>query len=100
MSPKLDESRFRNDIVLTIPHITEKSRLMGENGAYAFEVSRGATKNMVKRSVEDLYHVHVEHVRIINIPKKPRRRGLTSGSKGGYKKAIVSLRKSETIEMF
>jgi len=87
-------------MVLVKPHITEKSRDIASTGAFVFEVREDATKYTVKQSVEQLYNVHVTGVRMVNIPTKPRRRGLTSGRKGGYKKAIVSLRKGETIELF
>lgn len=82
------------------PHITEKSRIISDTGAFVFEVKADATKYTVRQSIEQLYNVQVTGVRMINIPTKPRRRGLTSGRKGGYKKAIVSLKKGETIELF
>lgn len=87
-------------MVLIKPHITEKSRDISDSGAFVFEVKPEATKYTVRESIEQLYNVHVEAIRMINVPTKPRRRGLTSGRKGGYKKAIVSLKKGETIELF
>lgn len=92
--------KYKEDMVLVAPHITEKSRFASEAGGYVFRVLPEADKRTVKNSVEHFYHVDVDRVRIIHIPGKPRKRGLTSGSKKGYKKAIVILREGQKIDMF
>ncbi|MEK7480905.1 MAG: 50S ribosomal protein L23 [Patescibacteria group bacterium] len=80
------------------PHITERSRDMSHQGAYVFRVLPFATKPMVKEAVEALYRITVDAVRMMRVPPKPRRRGLTRGTKKGYKKAIVVLRAGQRIE--
>jgi large subunit ribosomal protein L23 len=85
---------------LIAPHITEKSRDMSHKGGYIFEVRDDATKATVKDSVERMYKVHVMDVRMITMPGKPRRRGLTKGLKKGYKKAVVRLKSGESIDLF
>lgn len=82
------------------PHVTERSRQNSQRGVYMFRVSEEATKHTIKRAIEALYRVAVERVRVMRIPSKPRRRGLTRGTKKGYKKAAVTLRKGEHIDLF
>ena len=67
---------------------------------YVFRVAEGATKHTIKQAIEAIYRVAVQRVRVTRIPSKPRRRGLTRGTKKGYKKAAVTLRKGEHIELF
>lgn len=86
--------------VLISPHITERARMLAEEGQYTFRIHPYATKRQVKESVEDLYKVHVEHVQLTKVHEKLRRRGLTEGVKKGYKKAVVALRKGEAIDIF
>lgn len=82
------------------PHVTERSRQMSHSGVYVFRVSEEATKHTIKQAIEALYRVGVERVRVMRIPSKPRRRGLTRGTKKGYKKAAVTLRAGDHIELF
>lgn len=96
---RIVEERYHEGLVLEAPHITEKSRDLSLGRGYVFRVKGNATKKDVEHSVEQLYHVHVERVRMVTLPGKPRRRGLTQGRKKGYKKAIVSLRDGESIDL-
>ena len=57
-----------------------------------------ANKIAVAKEVSKTYNVKVVNVNIINIPKKARRVGKTSGFKTGYKKAVVTLAPGQTIE--
>jgi len=86
--------------VLIAPHITEKSNVATGNGCYTFRVEKNATGMRVKEAIEKTYKVHVEDVHLIALPAKPRRRGLTKSHTSGYKKAIVSLKKGEHIDLF
>ncbi|MDD5146727.1 MAG: 50S ribosomal protein L23 [Candidatus Pacebacteria bacterium] len=85
--------------VLKHPHITEKATKLGENNQYIFKVFDRANKSEVKKAVEEVYSVNVVDVKIINIPAKKRRLGRTEGYKAGYKKAIVKIKKDQTIEI-
>ncbi len=86
-------------LVLKSPHITEKATaLMGKN-QYVFKIFPKANKQMIKRAVEQIYDVDVVNVRIVSIPGKQKRLGKTKGWKQGYRKAIVSLKKGDEIEM-
>ncbi len=86
--------------VLVAPHVTERARDASLVGQYTFRIAERASKRDVKDSVEKMYGVHVERVRIIAGHEKPRRRGLTWGTKKGYKKAVVALRSGEAIDIF
>lgn len=85
--------------VLSRPQITEKASLLQESNQYIFQVFKTATKPEVKKAVEEVYGVNVEQVRIINVDRKRKRLGRTTGWKKGYKKAIVKLRKGQDIEI-
>lgn len=86
--------------VLIAPHVTERARQLSEIGQYVFRIATTANKQAVRKAVERAYKVHVTGVRIVTAHEKPRRRGLTEGVKRGYKKAVVALRKGETIDIF
>ena len=85
--------------VVSKPHISEKATTLGENSQYTFDVYQGANKNRVKDAVQRIYNVDVLSVNIINIPGKRRRLGRSIGFKKGYKKAIVTIKKDQKIEI-
>ncbi len=79
-------------------YVSEKaSTLLGLN-QYVFKVHDGATKNEIKKQVENLFNVKVKHVRIINLPSKRRDIGRYPGVKSGFRKAIVALKEGYSIE--
>jgi large subunit ribosomal protein L23 len=87
------------------PHITEKAyaTISEEKGAvsqYTFKIARTLTKEIVKRYVEKTYKVHVEDVRIINLPGKQRVFKGHRGATQARKKAIVRLQPGERIAAF
>ncbi len=85
--------------ILYRPLVTEKSvNLSSDKNQYAFAVAPGATKNEVKKTVQDLYGVKVARVNILNTKGKKRRVGGHEGWKPGFKKAIVFLAEGEKIE--
>lgn len=81
------------------PVVTEKSALLASIGDYTFRVASGATKQDVWKAVEGQFRVHVTGVRMVTIPPKIRRRGRTVGEVSGYRKAIVSLKAGEQIDL-
>lgn len=83
--------------VLTQPIITEKATL---SGTYVFEVASKANKAEVKKAVELLYGVTPEHVRIMNVKGKTIRWNARQGKRQDWKKAIVRLKKGETINVY
>ena len=81
------------------PHISEKSSDLAEKNQYIFKVFPKANKIQIKKVIEQIYGVNVLKVRIINIPKKPKKMGKTPGWKKGYKKAIVKIKKGQKIDI-
>ena len=86
-------------LILEAPHITEKATNLAEKNQYVFRVWKGANKNEVKKTIENLYKVKVLDVKIINVPAKQRRLGRISGWKRGFKKAIVKIKAGQKIEV-
>lgn len=85
--------------LLKSPHITEKSSVMQADGKYVFKVSGVANKNEIKKAMESIFKVKVTGVNIINARKKRVRLGRHEGWSGGFKKAIVTLKKGDKIEI-
>ena len=90
------------ETVLSRPRITEKAYALNALNQYVFVVSPRATKGTVKTAVEEAYGVHVTQVRMIHLPKKKSSSNVSrnAGFKKSLKKAIVSLGKGETLELF
>lgn len=86
--------------ILIEPWITEEATRIAELNKYIFKVAKNANKNEIKKAVEDVYNVKVKEVNTINIHRKKRIRGRTTGWKPGYKKAIVSVKEGDKIEFF
>jgi large subunit ribosomal protein L23 len=86
--------------VLIRPVISEKSYEQIAQNQYTFKVHKNAHKTQVRQAVEQLFDVKVERVNIVKVQAKPKRRGRILGAKPGWKKAIVQLRKGDTIEIF
>lgn len=95
---KSKEGKFSYDIVKD-PHISEKVTNLSEKNKYVFKVYKDANKTEIKRSVEGIYGVDVLYVNLIKIPKKKRRLGGTEGFKKGYRKAVVTIREGQKIEI-
>jgi large subunit ribosomal protein L23 len=86
--------------VLLKPWITESSTNLAPLNKYVFLVDKKADKKKITQAVENLYKVKVAAVNIINMPKKKRVYGRTSGWKAGFKKALVTLKKGDQIDLF
>lgn len=91
--------------VLKKPLITEKMTKTSEKlGQYGFIVDRNANKVQIKKAVEKLYNVSVDSVNTLTMAGKRKTRytktGFVSGSTGTFKKAIVTLKKGDTIDFY
>ncbi len=81
------------------PVITEKSTNLTEQNKVTFKINKNANKKNIKKSIEKIFKVNVIKVNIIN---KKTRSKLTRGRKvkvSGYKKAIITLKKGQTIDL-
>jgi large subunit ribosomal protein L23 len=87
--------------VIISPLVTEKGTIVGEKGnQVVFRIRPGASKNQIRDVVEGLFKVTVVKVRTANFLGKERRRGRTSGRRPNWKKAYITLKKGDRIEVF
>ena len=84
------------DIIIA-PVITEKTANMEVDGKYAFKVANKANKTEIKQAIEKKFNVKVEKINISNSHPKKKRVGKYTGMTSKYKKAIVTLKKGDTI---
>lgn len=85
------------------PVVSEKSTVLGEQGKYIFEVAPTANKIQIKAAIETAFankKVQVSDVNIIHVPGKVRRRGRSVGMTRTWKKAIVTLRGGQRLDLF
>lgn len=85
------------------PVISEKGTHLSEQGKYVFEVAPGANKIQVRQAVEQAFaskKVQVVSVNIQHVPGKMRRLGKHAGMTRSWKKAIVTLRPGQRLDLF
>jgi large subunit ribosomal protein L23 len=81
--------------------VSEKSYgLIAERGKYTFKVHPKAHKTQIRQAVEQVFEVTVTDVNVSKVPAKPKRRGMSVGTRPGWKKAVVTVAAGETIEAF
>ena len=81
------------------PVVTEKSTKLSEINKVVFKVNSSADKKSIKKSIERIFKVNVIKINIIN---KQRRIKIARGKKAkvrGYKKAIITLKKGQNIDL-
>ena len=81
------------------PMVTEKSTNLSEQNKIVFKVPAGANKTNLKKNIEKIFKVNVTKINIIN---KQKRVKLTRGRKikvSGFKKAIITLKKGQSIDL-
>ena len=86
------------DIIVS-PNITEKATTLSEFNKVVFKVNKNAKKKMIKKSIEKIFKVNVVKVNTINLKGKSK---LVKGKKtfkSGYKKAIITLQKGQSIDL-
>jgi large subunit ribosomal protein L23 len=91
--------------ILISPLITEKmTNISADQGKYGFIVNPVANKIQIAKAIEQKFNVHVTDVKTIKyngkIKTQFRKSGRFSGRTSGYKKAIVTLKEGESIELF
>jgi|TARA_B100000676_G_C17659543_1_gene620708 large subunit ribosomal protein L23 len=85
--------------IIQEPVITEKATILREGNKYAFRVDSKANKIQIRQAVEEIFSVKVESVRTVKVPSKPKRQGLYQGRRAGWKKAYVTLKAGDSIEI-
>ena len=81
------------------PAVTEKATSLSEFNKMVFKVHKGASKNSIKRSIEKIFKVNVVKINTINLKGKTKIVRGKKSSKSGYKKAIVTLKKGQSIDL-
>jgi large subunit ribosomal protein L23 len=91
---------LRPETTLVRPIVTEKAETAkaGQN-KYVFQVARQANKLDVRKAVERYFRVKVAKVAVVNVGGKPKRMGAFTGTRPDWKKAIVTLKPGQKIEM-
>jgi len=85
--------------VLLAPHISEKSTMAAEQGnQIVFKVATDANKLEIKKSVEKMFNVAVDSVRVANMKGKTKRFGQRTGRRNDWKKAYVTLKAGQDID--
>ena len=88
-------------IVLRRPLLTEKATIGRETGSeYAFEVDPSANKIQIKEAIESRFDVAVKHVRTVRIRGKIKRMGAHQGKRPDWKKALVTLKEGQSIDLY
>jgi len=90
----------RNKTTLQKPIITEKAMDYASLGKYTFRVDKKSSKPQIKKAIEDNFKVKVEKINIMNYSGKERTRGRTRGRTISWKKAVITLKKGDKIEIF
>ena len=81
------------------PVVTEKSTILSEQNKIIFRVPNKSNKKNLKKNIEKIFKINVVKINIIN---KQSRKKITRGKKvkiAGYKKAIITLKKGQSIDL-
>jgi large subunit ribosomal protein L23 len=81
------------------PIMTEKATILSEQNKTVFKVHSGANKKVIKKNIEKLFKVNVIKVNIINTKTKKKIKQGKLSTKSGYKKAIITLKKGQSIDL-
>ena len=86
------------DVIIS-PNVTEKSTSLSEYNKVVFKVRRDAKKQFIKKSIEKIFKVNVIKVNTINLRGKNKIIRWKKSFKPGFKKAIVTLKKGQSIDL-
>mgnify|MGYP001495488155 CR=1 FL=1 len=81
------------------PIMTEKATILSEQNKSVFKVHVKANKTLIKKNIEKLFKVNVVKINIINQKTKLKMRQGKKSYKSGYKKAIITLKKGQSIDL-
>ena len=81
------------------PIVTEKSTSLSEFNKIVFKVEKNASKNSIKKSIEKIFKVKVVKINTINLKGKTKMVKNKKAYKPSYKKAIVTLKKGQSIDL-
>jgi len=81
------------------PNITEKSTSLSEFNKIVFKVRKDANKDSIKKNIEKIFKVNVVKINTINLKGKSKMVKNKKVFKPGYKKAIITLKKGQSIDL-
>ena len=81
------------------PIITEKATVLSEQNKTVFKVHKNANKHIIKKNIEKIFKVKVIKINIINTKQKQKIKQGKLSTKSGYKKAIITLKKGQSIDL-
>ena len=81
------------------PTITEKATSLSEFNKVVFKVRSNASKSIIKKNIEKIFKVNVIKVNTINLKGKTKIVRGKKSNRPGYKKAIVTLKKGQSIDL-
>ncbi|MBI4078927.1 MAG: 50S ribosomal protein L23 [Candidatus Levybacteria bacterium] len=92
---------MQQDVIIR-PLITEQATKKAEKGKFTFHVEIGANKTAIKKAIEKSFLVHVTDVATIIVKGRTKRTGMRRTEKklSPWKKAVVTLKKDEKIDLF
>lgn len=86
--------------IILNPLRTEKgSKIQAKENKYIFKVDPAANKVQIRQALEEIYKVKVEKINTMSILGKWRRVRLVEGKRPDWKKAVVTLKEGEVIEI-
>lgn len=85
--------------ILLAPRVTEKTTSLAKNRQYVFKVHQSANKMEIAQAVKALFNVEVLMVRVCNVKGKKRRFGRFEGQRKDWKKAYVTLKEGQVIDL-
>ena len=91
--------KLHNLDTIISPTITEKATSLSEFNKIVFKVHKGASKNSIKKNIEKIFKVNVIKINTINLKGKTKMVRNKKTYKSGYKKAIVTLKKGQSIDL-
>ena len=87
--------------IIKKPLVTERSTSQRTlENKYSFKVAKNASKIQIGKAIERLFNVKVLKVHTMTVKGKKRRMGRYEGIRPDWKKAIVTLKKGDTIKSF
>ena len=87
--------------ILHSPYTTEKTNLMKDDeNKVVFKVAQNTSKSEIKKAAEKIFSVKVEKVAVLNKRGKKKKLGRNEGRKADWKKAILTLKKGDKINIF
>jgi large subunit ribosomal protein L23 len=94
-----EESKAAQSTIILAPRITEKASQQSVANAYTFVVAKSATKHTILAEIKKTYKVTPKAINITNMPVRNTFIRGKHGTQAGMKKAIVFLKKGDTIAL-